>query len=123
MEQIKQMRNGEQAFLGPFVVLSSPRTFSAAEDFLVAFKPLKRGLIVGEPSGGSTGQPLVISLPGGGTARICSKHDTFADGTEFVGVGVIPDILVRPKVTDFTEGRDAILERAIDELERSKATH
>lgn len=118
MEQIKQMRNGVEPFLGPLVVLSSPRTFSAAEDFLVAFKPTKRGLIIGEPSGGSTGQPLVISLPGGGTARICSKHDTFADGTEFIGVGVIPDIAVSPKVTDFTQGKDAVLERAIEEIKK-----
>ncbi|MCC7308344.1 MAG: hypothetical protein IT173_12320 [Acidobacteria bacterium] len=102
-DEIQRARNGGQPFLKPVIVLSSPRTFSAAEDFLVAFKPLKRGLIVGEPSGGSTGQPFMISLPGGGSARICSKHDTFADGTEFIGVGVIPDILVRPKVTDFTK--------------------
>jgi hypothetical protein len=66
LENIKKMRGADvQPFLKPIVVLSSPRTFSAAEDFLVAFKPLKRGLIVGEPSGGSTGQPLIISLPGG----------------------------------------------------------
>lgn len=120
MEQIKQMRNGVEPFLSPLVVLSSPRTFSAAEDFLVAFKPTKRGLIIGEPSGGSTGQPLVISLPGGGTARICSKHDTFADGTEFIGIGVIADILVSPKVTDFTEGKDAVLERAVEEIRKMK---
>ena len=123
MDVIKQMRNGAEPFLGPLIVLSSPRTFSAAEDFLVAYKPIKRGLIVGEPSGGSTGQPLQISLPGGGSARICSKHDTFADGSEFVGIGVLPDILVKPKVTDFTEGRDAILEKALKELERSKTAH
>lgn len=60
----------------------------------------------------------MITLPGGGNARICSKHDTFADGTEFIGVGVIPDILVHPKVTDFTEGRDATLEKALEELKR-----
>lgn len=120
MEQIKQMRHGAEPFLGPFVVLSSPRTFSAAEDFLVAFKPTKRGLIIGEPSGGSTGQPLNITLPGGGMARICSKHDTFADGTEFVGVGVIPNILVSPKVTDFTKGKDAVLERAVEEIRKMK---
>ncbi|MCC7309596.1 MAG: hypothetical protein IT173_18695 [Acidobacteria bacterium] len=53
-------------------------------------------------------------------ARICSKHDTFADGTEFVGVGVIPDIVVHPKVTDLTDGRDAVLERAIKEIMNEK---
>lgn len=103
----------------PVIVLTSPRTGSAAEDFLVAFKPLKRGLIIGEPSNGSTGQPLQISLPGGGSARICSKRDTFADGTEFVGVGVIPDILALPRVSDFTENKDAVLEKALLELAKS----
>ena len=105
-----------QPFLKPIVVLSSPRTGSAAEDFLVAFKPLKRGLVIGEPSNGSTGQPLNISLPGGGSARICSKYDTFPDGTQFVGVGVLPDILAKPKVSDFTENKDSVLEVALQEL-------
>ena len=119
LENIEKMRGaGVQPFLKPVIVLSSPRTFSAAEDFLVAFKPLKRGLIIGEPSGGSTGQPLVISLPGGGIARICSKHDTFPDGTAFVGVGVKPDILAAPKVSDFVEGKDAVLETALQQLRK-----
>jgi C-terminal processing protease CtpA/Prc len=119
LENIKKMRGADvQPFLKPIVVLSSPRTFSAAEDFLVAFKPLKRGLIVGEPSGGSTGQPLIISLPGGGSARICSKHDTFPDGTEFVGVGVKPDILANPRISDFVEGKDAVLEVALQQLRK-----
>ncbi len=117
LEAIKRMRGENiEPFLKPLIVLSSPRTFSAAEDFLVAFKPLKRGLIVGEPSGGSTGQPLVISLPGGGMARICSKHDLFPDGTKFVGVGVVPDVLATPKVSDFVENKDAVLDVALKEL-------
>ena len=119
LEAVKKMRGANtQPFLKPIVVLSSPRTFSAAEDFLVAFKPLKRGLIIGEPTGGSTGQPLIISLPGGGLARICSKHDTFPDGTKFVGVGVIPDILAKPKISDFVENKDSVLEIALQELKK-----
>ena len=117
LENVKKMRGeNTQPFLKPIVVLSSPRTGSAAEDFLVAFKPLKRGLVIGEPSNGSTGQPLNISLPGGGSARICSKYDTFPDGTQFVGVGVLPDILAKPKVSDFTENKDSVLEVALQEL-------
>lgn len=118
LDEIKRIRNDAQPFLKPMIVLSSPRTGSAAEDFLVAFKPLKRGLVIGEPSTGSTGQPLVIFLPGGGAARICSKHDTFADGTEFIGVGVMPDLLVSPKVTDFTKGKDTVLETALEQLKK-----
>ena len=119
IEEIKRIRGeNTEPFLKPVVVLTSPRTFSAAEDFLVAFKPLNRGLIIGEPSGGSTGQPLVISLPGGGSARICSKHDTFPDGTSFVGVGIFPDITVAPKVSDVINGKDTVLEAALQELRK-----
>lgn len=118
-ESIKRMRGeNTKVYDKPVIVLSGPRTFSAAEDFLVAFKPLKRGKIIGEPSGGSTGQPLVFSLPGGGSARICSKHDTFADGTEFVGIGVIPDIFASPKISDFVDGKDSVLETALLELKK-----
>lgn len=119
LETVKKWRGEDtQPFLKPLIVLSSPRTASAAEDFLVAFKPLKRGLIIGEPTNGSTGQPLIISLPGGGSARICSKYDTFPDGTVFVGVGVTPDILAKPKISDFLNNQDSILEVALQELKR-----
>ncbi len=117
-EQLKLLRKGAKVYDKPVIVLSSPRTFSAAEDFLAAFKPLKRGLIIGEPSGGSTGQPLLISLPGGGQARICTRRSTFAYGTEFIGVGVFPDIWASQKISDFVEGKDVVLEVALKQLNK-----
>ncbi|MBK6316127.1 MAG: hypothetical protein IPF53_18005 [Blastocatellia bacterium] len=105
--------NTKLLFTKPVVVLASARTYSAAEDFLVAFRGMKRGLIIGEPTGGSTGQPLMFPLPGGGGARICTKADSGPDGTEFVGVGVVPNRVVRRTVKDVRAGRDAVLEAAV----------
>lgn len=107
---------GAAPYAGPVVVLTSARTFSAAEDFAVAFDEMRRGTIIGEPTGGSTGQPLFFSLPGGGGARVCSKRDSYADGKDFVGVGVQPQVLVRPTVRDVRRGRDTVLEAALKEL-------
>ena len=90
-------------------MLTSPNTFSAAEDAVVLFATSKRGVIVGEPSGGSTGQPLSFNLPGGGTARVCSKHDSFPDGKEFVGVGVMPDVAAHLTREDLVHGTDSVL--------------
>ena len=104
-------------FPGPVVVLSGAATYSAAEDFLVAWKNSGRGKTFGEPSGGSTGQPLMFQLPGGGTARVCTKRDTFPDGTEWVGKGIDPDVLVRPTVADIRAGRDAVLAQALEFLQ------
>jgi carboxyl-terminal processing protease len=103
-------------YSGPVVVLTSPETGSAAEDFCVAFDVMKRGVIVGQPTNGSTGQPLQIRLPGGGSARICTKHDTYPDGTEFVGVGVLPDIRIEPTIDDIRKDRDPVLKRALEYL-------
>lgn len=109
-------RKHPEVYNGPVAVLTSAQTFSAAEDFAVAFRGMKRGIIVGEASGGSTGQPLSIDLPGGGKARICIKRDTYPDGTAFVGVGVLPDVEAHPTVTSVRAGTDPVLERALAEL-------
>jgi C-terminal processing protease CtpA/Prc len=109
---------GEHPYLGPVVVLVGPRTFSAAEDFLVPLVASGRAKLVGAPSGGSTGQPLSIDLYGA-QARICTKWDRFPDGREFVGVGVPPDVLVLPTRDDLAEGRDPVLARAISLLKDS----
>ncbi len=104
-------------FDGPVVLLTSPRTYSAGEDMAVAFSQAHRGKIIGEPTGGSTGQPLTFKLPGGGAARICTKHDSFADGREFVGVGVRPDVAVHLTRADYIAGRDSVLDAAIASLQ------
>lgn len=98
------------------VVLTGSKTYSAAEDFASAFKSFNRGLIIGKPTGGSTGQPLRISLPGGLSGRICTKRDKFPNGDDFVGKGVQPDKLVEQTVADFRKGIDTELEFAIKEL-------
>ena len=105
-------------FKGPVVVLTSGQTFSAAEDFVVAFRNMKRGLIIGGATAGSTGAPISFNLPGGGAARVCVKNDTFPDGTEFVGKGIAPDIEVAQTVADFRNRVDTVLNAAVTELNR-----
>ncbi len=105
-------------FDGPVAVLTGPQTFSAAEDFTVAFRLMKRGIVVGEATGGSTGQPLFFDLPGGGKARICVKRDVYPDGSAFVGKGVMPDVEVRRTVASLRAGTDPVLDRAVAELRK-----
>jgi C-terminal processing protease CtpA/Prc len=103
----------ETPFLGPVVVLTGPATFSAAEDFVVPLHASKRATIVGERTGGSSGQPLQIELPFGGRARVCTKRDAYPDGREFAGVGVIPNVEVHPMPADIAAGRDVVLAKGV----------
>jgi carboxyl-terminal processing protease len=100
-------------YQGPVYVLTSPSTCSAAEDFLIPLRMLKRVTFVGEPTCGSTGQPLAFTIYGA-SARVCTKWDRFPDGTEFVGVGVVPDVPAARTKQDLVTGRDAVLATALD---------
>jgi len=103
-------------FGGPVAVLTGPWTASAAEDFLVAWRSARRGPVVGEPTCGSTGQPLFVALPGGGTFRVCTKRDTYPDGTTFVGLGILPDVPAAPTRRGMAAGRDEVLAAALHAL-------
>lgn len=107
---------GNKLYTKPVAVLISGETFSAAEDFCSAYVGLKRGILVGEPTGGSTGQPLVFSLPGGIMARVCTKRDAYPDGTEWNGIGILPTVPVRPTVAALQAGQDPVLEAALRAL-------
>ncbi|OLC88815.1 MAG: hypothetical protein AUG85_02730 [Gemmatimonadetes bacterium 13_1_20CM_4_66_11] len=100
------------AYSGPVVVLCSPRTAGAAEDFVVAFRAGDRGPLIGERTGGSTGQTAVLPVAPGWKIRLTVSRDAFPDGKEFVGTGIAPDIPVDVRVEDVLAGRDAALDRA-----------
>lgn len=76
----------------PIVILMGEKTFSAAEDFLIYTMGNKNITKIGQNSAGSSGQPLYVRLPGGFLAKICAKRDALPDGTDYIGIGVKPDI-------------------------------
>lgn len=100
----------------PVAILTSTQTASSAEDLLIYMDTFEHVVRVGQPSFGSTGQPWAFDLPGGGKARICTKRDTWQDGTDFVGVGVEPHIHVPITVEDVQSGFNRTLAVAVDHL-------
>jgi carboxyl-terminal processing protease len=104
------------AYQGRLAVLADAGCLSACEDFVMPFKDNGRGLIVGETTGGSTGQPYVLDFGDGMQAIVGSKREMFPDGAPFEGVGIRPDVVVAPSVEDLRAGRDAVLEMARQRL-------
>ena len=100
----------------PLIVLCNHNTASAAEDFLIMLSQLQgRATTIGQRTFGSTGQPMPLKLPGL-NARICAKRDTYPDGKDFVGIGIIPDIEVPRNVNDVLKGTDTELQVALKEI-------
>ncbi len=106
----------QEMFKGKVILLTSRETISAAEDFTAMFKSTHRALIIGSPTFGSTGTPFLKRLRLGGSFRICSVGYRLLDGTEFIGRGIMPDILLEESAEDFANGRDVVLDRALKEI-------
>jgi C-terminal processing protease CtpA/Prc len=102
----------------PTVILTGHSTASAAEDFLIYADGQKHMTKIGQRTFGSTGQPFLFDMPGGGSARVCTKKDTYPDGREFVGYGIKPDIEVVPGLQDYIKGNDPALTWALDYLKK-----
>jgi C-terminal processing protease CtpA/Prc len=100
----------------PTAILIGHNTASAAEDFLIYADKQSHMIKIGENTFGSTGQPFLFDLPGGGSARICTKKDTYPDGREFVGYGIKPDIEVKRTLETFQQGKDRVLDKSVEYL-------
>lgn len=107
----------EKAFFdGALVLLTSRKTVSAAEDFTAFFKSTDRAKVIGTPTCGTTGTPLLKGLYCG-TLRVCSVGYQLKDGTEFLGCGIQPDIYADETAESVRQGKDTVLEYALKHLQ------
>ena len=100
----------------PLVVLANAYTGSSAEDFLVALDNIGRATIVGTASYGSTGQPILKELPGGGTFRICTRWCLYPDGRDFINVGVQPHVYAGLTLEDCKNNSDGVFATGMEVL-------
>jgi carboxyl-terminal processing protease len=97
----------------PLVMLTNVSTRSASENFLVMMDHAKRGTIIGQTTGGTTGQPYFFRLVDQISVALCLPKNTYPDGKKFVGIGIKPAIEVVETYDDFLKSKDAVLEKAI----------
>ena len=102
----------------PIVVLISNYTYSSAENFLVSMDSINLGTFVGERTAGSSGNPLMFELPGGGRATVCTKREWCTDDREFIGCGIEPHIYVEQTLDDVIGNTDSTLEKGLEVLKQ-----
>lgn len=100
----------------PVAVLIGRSTFSAAEDFLIMLRGASRITTVGQFTAGSSGQPILFSLPAGLMGQVCAKRDTYPNGQDYIGIGIKPDVLIERSVSDYQKNRDVELESSVQLL-------
>lgn len=102
----------KSAYQGAVFILVDGGCFSACEDFLIPFQDNHRAVILGSPTGGSTGQPVTIEFGNGMLLSLGARRVSFPDGSEFEGVGIKPDFEIDMTVQDLRTGNDPVLDKA-----------
>jgi len=115
-------RDGRK-YLGPIVVLTNAITNSTAEDFAIELKYGKRAKIVGQKTSGGAGNMLEFKLPFGGTFNLATFKATLPDESEYIGIGMTPDIKIKITVKDIINGYDKSLNRGTEILKKVIMTY
>lgn len=102
----------------PVVILENTATASSSENLLINFDTINRATIIGTPSYGSTGNPLLINLPGGGKIKICTRRYTYPNDKEFINVGIKPHIYAELIQDDLVAGYDSVLATGLEVLRK-----
>jgi C-terminal processing protease CtpA/Prc len=105
-------------FEGPVVVLLNELSQSQAEYTAMAFRAAPNTTIVGSTTAGADGNISPIVLPGGLRTMISGIGVYYPDGTQTQRVGIVPDVKVTPTIKGIKEGRDELLEKAIEIIEQ-----
>ncbi len=119
---------GDFQYLGPVIVLTNRSCYSATNFFVQMMKGLGNRtingqevdnvLVMGDRTGGGGGLPINRELPNGWTYRFSSTVTTTVAGDN-IELGVSPDVRVDMTDEDRAEGRDTILETALDTINRA----
>jgi len=104
-------------FRGPLIILTGPRTASAAEVFAAAMKEQARASIIGETTCGCVlGVRRRHTLPDGGVLEVSEADYRTARGVRLEGSGITPNEAVTPTLQDLSSGYDRALQRAVEML-------
>ena len=111
-----------EPFSGPLAILVDALTGSASECFAGGMQSLGRARIFGQTSMGQALPAVFDRLPNGDVLIHAYGDFVTSNGTRLEGRGVVPDEEVPLARTELLAGRDPVLERALQWIDRAVAT-
>lgn len=107
-------RPPRDVWTGPTAVIIGDGSASGAEVFAATFQETGRGPVIGVKSMGAVVASRQLKLPDGGELSIGIRSFRSGAGHVLEGVGVIPDREVRYRLEELRQGRDAMIEAAVE---------
>ncbi len=107
-------------YKGKIVILVNEQTQSQAEYTTMALRTAPDAIVMGSQTAGADGNVSPIPFPGGFSSYISGIGVFYPDGRETQGIGIVPDIEVRPTREGIKKGIDELLEKAIQYISENK---
>lgn len=106
--------NNKEEYKNKIVVLVNEISQSSSEFHAMAYRAHPNAIVMGSTTAGADGNVSPIHLPGGLRTMISGIGVYYPDGRETQRVGIVPDIEVKPTVAGIKDGKDEVLQKAID---------
>lgn len=101
-------------YKGEVIIIINEATQSQGEFTAMAFRNAPKATVIGNNSIGADGDVAIFNLPGGIQTSITGLGVYNPDKSETQRVGVKPDIYVKPTINGIREGKDELIEKAIE---------
>jgi C-terminal processing protease CtpA/Prc len=88
-------------------------TQSQAETTAMMFKQHPKAKVIGSNTSGANGDVIRFKIADLDTC-FTGLGAYYPDGRETQRIGIIPDIVIKPTITGIKEGKDEVLERALN---------
>lgn len=114
VESFELGTNNKDCYKGKIVLLTNDLTISEAEMNAMGYRVHPNATVIGSTTAGADGNTSPFHLPGNIYTAISSIGVYYPDGKETQRVGIVPDIEVRPTIQGIKDGRDELMEKAIE---------
>lgn len=103
-------------YMGKTVALINERAQSQSEHTCLVLEALNNTTFVGSPTVGANGNVTLMMLPGGIYVMFTGMDVRHLDGRQLQRIGIVPHVDVPRTIEAFRQGRDEVLEKALDLL-------
>jgi C-terminal processing protease CtpA/Prc len=107
-------KKNKNPYRGKIVLLVNEISQFASEFQAMVYKAYPNTITIGSTTAGADGAVSHFSLPGGISTAISGMGIYYPDGRETQRIGIVPDIEVKPTIKGITDGRDELIEKAIE---------
>jgi C-terminal processing protease CtpA/Prc len=104
----------KKAFKGKIILLVNEESISRSEFTAMAFQTADKVVTVGNQTAGADGDVVIFEYIGGYRTAISGNGVLYPNGTETQRKGIIIDIEIKPTIKGLRQGRDEVLEKAIE---------